>query len=171
MTAAAKLNVLSTVLVAGLAVASGLDLPDQVPAHFDLAGQPDRWSGKWGLIGALVSLLLVMQVWLRFAAPWLVRRTPARLLNLPNRDFWTATPARRQEASQRIADVMDWTGAFIALTTLLILNIVRQAAETAPFVPIAPENQVWVLIGVLGMFTVLIITAAARQFQIPRDRG
>ena len=164
------MNLVATILASGLAIASGLDLPDQIPVHFDLLGQPDGWSSKWSFVVALVGMLAIMQVWLRFAVPYLVRRTPARFLSLPNRDFWTATPARRHEASVRIADVMDWTGGFLALTTVLILNMVRQAAETQPYLAIAPENQVWVLIGILGMFTVLILTAAARQFQIPRDR-
>lgn len=168
MRPAAKLNLLSTLLVCGLAFASGFDLPDRIPVHFDFAGNPDGWASRSGFIGGLVVLLAVMQVWLRYAVPFLVRRTPARLMNLPNRDFWTATPARRDEAATRIVDVMDWTGAFLALTTLLILNMVRQAAEAEPYLPIPAKNQIWVLIGVLGMFTVLLMTAAVRQFQIPR---
>lgn len=171
MRPAAKLNLLATLLVGGLAIASGSDLPQRIPVHFDLLGNPDGWASKQHFLGGLVIMLMVMQLWLRVAVPALVRHTPARMLSLPNRDFWTATPTRREEAAARIVDVMDWTGAFLALTMLLILNMVRQAADTEPFLHIAPRNQVWVLMGVLSMFTVLILTAAARQFQVPRDQG
>ncbi len=165
---AAWLNTLATGLAVAVAVASGFDLPDRIPIHFNWFGEPDRYGGKWPFLLGVVGLLGVLQLWLRVGVPALIERTPARLLNLPNRDYWTATPARRAEATRRIADIMDWTGAFVALTTLWVLNIVRQAAETPPFLPVAPRNHIWVLIGIVGAATVLLLTAAARQFSVTR---
>ena len=170
MRPAARINLIATVVAIALAVASGLDLPDRIPVHFDLNGVPDGWTAKWRFVASLVGMLVLMQAWLRWVVPVLMRRTPARFLSLPNRQFWTATPERRAEAARRIVDVMDWTGGFIAVTTLFVLNMVRQAAETPPYVYIAPRNQVWVLIAVIGAFTVILMTAAVREFEVPRGQ-
>ncbi len=48
-------------------------LPEQVPMHFDISGQPDRWMARSYGAWALPVLALLLWSFVRFVAPGLVR--------------------------------------------------------------------------------------------------
>lgn len=89
-----------------------------VPARFDMSGSVTRWESKWAFlstIGAIGAALLAIFL----VAPPLVRRVPARAVNLPSRkahEFWT-NPAHRPEFDRRVAEDVEWLGT----ATLLLL--------------------------------------------------
>lgn len=50
------------------------DLPDRIPSHFDLAGQPDAWSGKnsiWFLPGVSLFIFILIRL-----SRWLTGKYP-----------------------------------------------------------------------------------------------
>ncbi|HAM40935.1 MAG TPA: hypothetical protein DDX89_03720 [Candidatus Omnitrophica bacterium] len=63
---------LGVVLTAVMAISFWANLPAQIPAHFDLAGRPDAWSGKW-----ILALVAVMSA-VTYAAVGLACRAPHR---------------------------------------------------------------------------------------------
>ena len=72
-------------------------LPARVPAHFDMAGRPDRWGAKDEMI-VLFVLPLILTVAL-YAAVGLVARfkTGSRALNIPHRQEFLRLSPERQE--------------------------------------------------------------------------
>lgn len=75
-------------------VASTSQLPDHVASHFNASGQADGWMPR----SSVSRFALTMGCGLSFsmiAVFWLIRFLPARLMNLPNRDYWLV-PERRQ---------------------------------------------------------------------------
>ncbi len=98
-------------------------LPEEVPLHFGAGGEPDRWGSRaealwtFGLIGAGVALILG-------GLPALVGRISLRspFVNLPHKDWWTATPEREKEAHRRIST--DLFGVAAATMVLLVVSLV-----------------------------------------------
>jgi len=61
MAAADTVAVLAIAASVQLVVRAWMDLPDRIPVHFGLNGQPDAWGGKGALaIGPIVSLASVL---------------------------------------------------------------------------------------------------------------
>ncbi|WP_164519569.1 DUF1648 domain-containing protein [Nocardioides ferulae] len=104
---------------AGLVAASAWWLPARVPLHFGGSGEPDRWGSRtealwtFGLVGAGVAVLLG-----GLAA--LTARLPLRssLVNIPHKDWWTATEEREAEARRRLRNDLYGFGA----ATMLFLG-------------------------------------------------
>lgn len=96
----------------------GPDLPDPMASHFNLAGEPDATQSKTMFFAlGLGAHLLILGIF--GGVGWLVERLPARMINLPNREYWLA-PERRGVAIARFSRGM---GVF-GLVTLLFLNAV-----------------------------------------------
>ena len=99
--------------------------PGRVPSHFDAAGRPNAWASRdeFFLIQVGVTLLIAA---LFVAIPALMKLTPARLINLPNKGYWLA-PERREETMDRLASSFE----VFACATVLLLLVVFELASLA----------------------------------------
>ncbi|ADE55506.1 DUF1648 domain-containing protein [Coraliomargarita akajimensis] len=78
-----------------LAASTWLFVPETVAVHFDSAGSPNAWVSprlNAGLMAG-VNLLLFVALCLGLAV---TKRSPARWLNVPNRNFWLQLQNRDQ---------------------------------------------------------------------------
>lgn len=110
-------------------------LPDQVPAHFDGAGNPDRISGKaelaWGNVGVAGLMVALFGIF-----PFFLHKIPHKHWNLPNKDYWLA-PGRKAETLARMQ--LYFVGMGLATMLLLgsiawgIYQVGSGARETLPF--------------------------------------
>ncbi len=155
---------LSVGMVLALAVRVALvwsELPEPMASHFSGGGQPDAWMSKAGFFLAM-ALIGGGSVAAVFAAPILVRVTPKRLVNLPNRDYWLATDERRAIAIDRLAGVMGWMGA--ATTGLLV--IATELAVQANLERTRFDDGTFLFF--LGAYFVFVVAALAKMFRIFR---
>lgn len=141
------------------AIAPGL--PARVPTHFGPSGAADSWSSRtealwmFGLMGGgtLAFFLLLAFV---------MDKLPTSMLNVPNKDWWTATPER--EALMRVRMNHDMN-IFGAATVFLMSLITVDAARAADM---ADPQIGWLAIGgLLGylLFTVgYVIWMFVRRF-------
>lgn len=138
-------------------VGGGLALPDRVPLHFDLHGDPDDWASRgdalltMGIIGGAVAVM--------FGALALASaRIPVRMFNVPDRDWWAATADREAELRRRMRTDLFGVGggvlAFLAVLTVLTTRSARMAS---------PHLDGWFVVamvafagGVLGWVTYAI---------------
>lgn len=114
-------------------------LPARMASHFGSGGQPDGWQSKasffvvFGVAGFGTALLLL-------AKPLLLRWVPARLINIPHREYWLV-PERIDEARAKLARYLDWFSVAITLLLVVTLELVLRANTTgtrldeAVFVP------------------------------------
>lgn len=79
-------------------------LPAQVATKFDVAGVATRWSSKEGFLALHVGLLCLL-IGLALAGRFLVPLIPARLVNVPHRDYWLA-PERREFTQRRMGELV-----------------------------------------------------------------
>ncbi len=115
----ARLFLLGLVLVSLVEAARQWNsAPGRVPSHFDAAGRPNAWSSRDEFFFLQVGVTLGIAA-LFIGLPWLLRSTPASLINLPNKSYWLA-PERREETMDRLVSYFD---VFASATVLLLLVV------------------------------------------------
>ncbi len=97
-------------------------LPDRVASHFGPSGRPDAWSSKDAFVAIYLFAVAVIAV-VFSGIGLLLRRTPATLINLPNRDYWLS-PERSSGTIAFLSRQFLWFGS---ATLLLMLDIFHQA--------------------------------------------
>lgn len=137
-------------------------LPPTMASHFGPSGRADAFMPRdgffWvfgGLAGGTTLLVLLM--------PWLLKKLPPSLVNLPHREYWLA-PERRAEAIARLGGWLAWLGValavfmFVALELTLQANLERRPLANGPFMA--------ALIGFLAL-TIGMLVGLYRRFRIP----
>lgn len=111
-------------------------LPDQVPVHFDLAGNPDRFASKsswemWfgSIIGTFLGILVI--VLMRFPGAY----------NVPRKAEIAALPTTQRE---RIHDLM--REMLLAIFTVVQMLMLAMLATTFAIASSTPMKMPWVLI-------------------------
>jgi len=128
-------------------------LPAQVASHFDAAGRPNGWSSRSAYL--VLHTFIVLVITLCFAAlPAWLEGAPARLVNLPNKDYWLA-PERRATTMARIASALTWFGCaglgFVLIITSLVIDVNLGRESVLPAVPFLA------VLGGIALCTVLLI--------------
>lgn len=96
----------------------GNQLPAEVPVHFGIDGQPDRFSSRGEHLWTMTSLVIGTTIFL-LGICWLTPKIPDSMINLPNKEYWLA-PERRQATIIRVQTMLVWVGV---LTTLLFSTL------------------------------------------------
>ena len=138
-------------------------LPPIVASHFDGAGRPNGWSPK----GAFFVIYVVLAVIITAAFFWLpliLRRMPASLINLPNREYWLA-PQRKDQAMEMLADEMGWFGD--AVLTVMMASIQLALNANLPGTAGFQSSLMWVLLAAFVLFAVLWLLHLYRRFARP----
>lgn len=124
-------------------------LPPQVAIHFNASGRPDTWAPREvqtifhlatvGFMAALIECLVVVQA-----------RLPAKLVNLPHRDYWLA-PERAEATRAWLVGSVLAIGCALMIFFIGLFHLVYRANLAA--VPrVTPE--VWWLVG--GLVAVVL---------------
>jgi uncharacterized membrane protein len=96
-------------------------LPDQIPTHFGLDGQPDAWSEKsllsWFLLPAVAILLVAMMGVLR----WVLPKKP-RWVNLPDKTRLTDLP---EVARGPVLEMLSGFLAVVQTEMLIIFALIQ----------------------------------------------
>jgi hypothetical protein len=109
------------------------------------------WAGTFLLLTALFSGVVP-----------LVRITPSRHINLPNREYWLAEE-RRPETLAKLASWSEWFGVGINLFFVVAVALTYEATLHEP-----PRLAEGPFIGVLGLFSVFTLGWVARLLVIFR---
>jgi uncharacterized membrane protein len=161
-----RLLLLGLVLVSLVeAVRQWYSAPGLVPSHFDAAGRPNAWSSRDEFFTLQVAVTLGVAA-LFIGIAWLLKSTPARLINLPNKSYWLA-PERREETMDRLASSFE---VFACATVLLLLVIFELTSRASRGGTLATKYFLPVLVSYLvfsaGWTVVLIRTFA----NVPNER-
>ena len=128
-------------------------LPAQLASHFDAAGRPNGWSSKSAYFALQAFIVLVLTLCFAALPGWL-ERAPARLVNLPNKDYWLA-PERRASTMARVASALTWFGCvglvFIVVVTSLVIDFNLGHERVLPATPM------WALLGGIAVCTVVLV--------------
>lgn len=124
-------------------------LPDRVATHFSITGEPNAWSSNLSNTIFFCSIFLFMN--LLFASiPWLIKKLPVSLINIPNRDYYLA-PERRGETIERVGKLM----AFFAIGVNIFLFSVEYLSFRANLSAAAMSSTNLLILG--GAFLIFLI--------------
>ena len=139
------------------------ELPDSMASHFGAGGRPDAFMSRGGFFVAM-GLIGGGSVAAVFAAPLLLRITPTRLLNLPNREYWLANDERRDTALDRLAGLMGWIGA---ATTALLVVATELSVQANLEKGNLDEGTFLFFLAVYFVFVIVWLVQTMRIFRIP----
>jgi hypothetical protein len=142
-------------------------LPEgDVAMHINTAGQVDRYASRAGAVSTFIGLggfLFGLAVILTC----LMRVTPARWLNVPNKDYWMA-PERAPKTRQMIV----WDIAVLLSMPLVALSFVPVAISLATPDP-AGSSALWIVVPI-GVWIIAMISymvwMVARRYRPPREQ-
>ncbi len=138
------------------------NLPERMASHFNAAGEPDGWMSKQGyflFLGGILSFIILEFTLL----PWIIRKAPVRLINMPNREFWFADE-RREETLRVIGSYFEW---FSSALLALFIGI-NQLAIRANLTGENLSAQSWLILGAFLVFVVVWLIKFYRRFRIEK---
>ena len=118
-------------------VGGAMAMPDRVPLHYDLHGDPDRWASRGdalltiGIIGVAVAGLFGL-------IGLLASRIPVGMFNVPDRDWWAEAPEREAELRRRLRTDMFGLGGGVLLFFAVVIVLTTRASRTDP-----PQLDAW----------------------------
>jgi len=118
-------------------------LPDRIPSHYSLSGEPDMYAGKWIVwLGPAVSILIYVLMGLTIKNPGMVRNYP-----------YAITPQNREAHYIVIREMARWLRAGIIWTfTYTEWLIVADMFRTCPAVGFTIILLIAVIISVTILF-------------------
>ena len=156
--------VLVAIVAALFVIFTSGELPDQVAAHFNLAGEPDRWTSHQSYVALFVGFLLVYPALMVLAFSWLPKKWP-HLINIPNRNYWFEAE-RRERTLGYLAERGCWFSILLLVLiaalhyTIVLAHRSRPAALPLPL-----------FFAVLGCFVAGVIIWTAQLFRRFRRPG
>ena len=100
-------------------------LPEYMATNFGGSGNPQAWTSKNLFLIINTSILLIPFLIFLFL-PTILRKTPDRLLNIPNKEYWL-TEERREETFKRTENYFEWIFVGIIAFTIIIFQMVVNA--------------------------------------------
>lgn len=145
------------------------DMPERMATHFDGRDRPNGWSTKgffyifYPLMVGGINLLYVVIM------PLMMRRLPASLFNLPNKDYWFSSEHLRQVALTRIDILMGMTTLFVNAIFLYVFAIVYSMNLPSPpqWFPIGKSLYI-IFIGT-GFYIAGLLGYVFLAFRLPQN--
>lgn len=138
--------------------------PGTIAVHFGAGGEPDGWGSAHANAVFMAGMNLLMFT-MFFFLPKLIKVTPARWVNMPNKDYWF----REENKAQMIVMLtayMDEFGAMMFAFLFLVGVLVLQANASRPVH--LREDLMWIGLGLFLAYTVYWLVRFMLAFRIPK---
>ena len=139
-------------------------LPDVVPSHFDLQGNPDDTMQKNAYMGLMYSVHILQFALFGFMA-FAMPKSPDSIFNMPNKAYWLA-PERRDNTKQEMQSLLLGHGTLTMIFVGILFHLSSQVAIKQR-ATISPEFA-WML-GIYLVANVGMIIWMLRKFRLPAD--
>jgi uncharacterized membrane protein len=135
-------------------------LPPVMASHFGGNGEPNGWSSRESFFLLYYGIGLTTFIVFVFM-PSLLKRVPASMINLPNREYWLSEE-NKPRAIRMIEDQMRW----VAAATLGLMVIIVQIAILANLGAAArtTTRAFWLALGAYGVFMAIWLVGFRRRF-------
>ena len=140
----------------------GIQLPPEVPIHFDFNGEPDGFSSRSTHLWTMSSLVVGTTLFFLFFC-WLTPKIPDSMVNLPDKEYWLAEE-RRSETYVRIQLMLIWVGV---LTTLLFSTLAFFSWLVGMNYLASISPWIWL---VTLIYMVAIVSICLGQFRKPQSK-
>ena len=157
--------IISFVMNLILATVAVIRCPGEVAIHFGAGGDPNGWAPSYvnALIMSGVNILIFVSF---FFTPQLMRITPSRWINLPNKDYWLKPENRTRMESMITVHMYEFgivTFAFMFFVGLLALQ--ANLSNPVRF----REDLFWWPFGLFMAYTAYWTVKILLVFRVPRE--
>ncbi len=138
-------------------------LPDRVALHFGMGGVPDRWGSRTehlAVMGAVLALCAGLGMW----PTWLLRRLPAKWLNIPHKEFWLREE-NMAEMYRRLEHILAEYGTALLCFFFALQMLIWQAHFAVPVH--LHEPGFWAALAGLLVYTGVFVWRTHRNFRVP----
>ena len=142
--------------------------PETMAIHFGMGGEPNGWASAKtnALIMTGVDVLLFASF---FFVPQLMRVTPKRWVNLPNKDYWLRDE-NRDQAMTMFCDQLYKLGVVMFAFMFVVGLLVLQTNLSDPV--LLREDLFWPPFIFIMLYTVYWTVGIYRLFRVPKnERG
>src|SRR4051794_23950627 len=132
-------------------------LPAVVAQHFGAQGNPNGWAPREFFFGFSWVMLLGVSALLIWT-PRLLKRVPAAMINLPNKQYWLA-PERKQRSIEFLQRGTEWMGVLTSGFLVAVINLAIRAN-------LAPDHRLdnGIFVPLLVSFITLMVLGSLRVF-------
>lgn len=142
----------------------GSQMPAVVATHYDVAGHPNGWMTRAGMIGFQLAILAVT-AGAFLGLPVLLGRLSPNLINIPHREYWLS-PERRAASLTALQNWMAVLGCGVVFLMMAVTGLLQHANRVTP-----PRLSTPALLACLGGFLVYIVgTMIALYRRFPRPQ-
>ena len=136
------------------------NLPKLMATHFSAASEPNGWMLKpnFFLMEAGILLLIVLEFTF---LPWIIGKFPARLINMPNKEYWFAEE-RRPETIRVINHFFEWFSTALLALFVGISQLIFRANLTGE--NLSPLS--WLILAAFVIFVVVWLISFFRRFKV-----
>ncbi|MAY98872.1 DUF1648 domain-containing protein [uncultured Nocardioides sp.] len=147
---------------AGVLLIAAVTLPDRVPIHFGPGGEADRIVGRQEALVTFAVLGLGIAVLMVGLARWM-RRAPLTMVNVPHKDWWTATPAREARLRARLETDLLGIGALTMVLLVVVQAVTVRAADDPE--PSLDPVAVAATVGYVALLLAAVLWIATRRYR------
>lgn len=151
-------NLLLVVALLGGCLFAWPNLPESIPTHFDLVGNPDGWSDKsvWSwFIPPIIALLILVML---YGLAWIIPKVPA-LLSIPDKDrILSLGDDERKPVFLAIQDILFWSGSL----STAVFGLIQMGAYQAAIGQGGPAYMPTALLLIVVGYPVLLIVTLKR---------
>ena len=164
-----RIGLLSLLILLAMCIYAALsygDLPEQIAVHFNLEGVPDRFEDKATFHQIFIPVSLFAVLFSTILLPWVVSKFPQSWTNIPNKDYWFATPERRAEVKKFQDTVISTSGLYL-ISVLFLAYVSIVDVNTDPLVDIPIMVFVAAIIAMTIVYIILMIVWLLRFSRRP----
>lgn len=118
-------------------------LPEQLASHFDSSGAPDGYSSRTEFIITWFLAVLAVNIGPLIIGP-VLRKISPRLINAPNKEYWLATPIRRETLIDTIRNML--AGAILGANVILLLAFQYTVYANLGHPDRLPMTSIWLAV-------------------------
>ena len=138
------------------------ELPDRMPSHFNLQGQPDSFSSKESFLQTWFLALFALNALVPICR-LVLGIVPPKMINVPNRSYWLTTPERRRQVAIKMTNLMGFVFTVVDIMFLVIFESIRSFALTGK-----ASIPLWAPMLLLPIVFAFPLVYLFRTFRIPQ---
>lgn len=131
-------------------------LPDTVASHWGIDNRPNGWMSK-GAFAATFAGTLALTGGLLMAVILLMRRMPAKWINLPHKDYWLAPERREATWAFLSAWLLVFNAAVLAFLAAILHLSLRANLDGTQMLSRVTDPMIVIFFAFTGIWTVRLL--------------
>jgi uncharacterized membrane protein len=138
-------------------------LPEKMASHFNGAGEANGWMSKpsFFIFEGFLLLLILAEFTL---LPFLIKKFPDSMINMPNKNYWLAKE-RREATFADIGHYFEWLSILLLALFIAVNQLVFHANLAGQNLS---SKVIWMVLGSFFAFVIFWLVKFVRRFKVKK---